>query len=74
MPLIFLQNWLPSGVRLRTGSARILEGPIQTHPDANPALGGSDPNTKSALGGSDRSASRTMSPVDVAMAARDQAD
>ena len=48
---------------LHESSARILEGLIQTHPDANLACGGSD------LG-----ASMTMSPVDIAVVALDQAD
>ena len=48
---------------LHEPSARILEGPIQTHPDANLALGGSDP-----------SASMTTSPTDVAVLALDQTD
>ena len=48
---------------LHEPSARILEGPIQTYPDANLALGGSDPG-----------ASVTMSPTDVAVVALDQAD
>jgi len=43
--------------------ARILEGPIQTYPDANLVLGGSD------LG-----ASVTTSLADIAMVALDQAD
>ena len=56
----------PDGVfinDLHEPSARILEGPIQTHPDANLALGGSD------LG-----ASVTTSPADVAVVALDQAN
>ena len=56
----------PDGVfinDLHKPSARILEGPIQTHPDANPVLGSSDP-----------SASMMMSPADVAMLALDQTD
>ena len=56
----------PSGVfinDLHESSARILEGPIQTRHDADPALGGSDP-----------SASVTTSPTDVAVLALDQAD
>ena len=56
----------PDGVfinDLHEPSARILEGPIQTHPDANLMLEGSD------LG-----ASITMSPADVAMVALDQTD
>ena len=72
MPPIFLQNWLPGGFHLRMGSssndlhkpsAHILEGPIQTHPDADPTLRGSDP-----------SASITTSPADVTMVALDQTD
>ena len=56
----------PDGVfinDLHEPSVRILEGPIQTHPDADLALGGSN-----------LSASMTMSPADVAMVALDQAD
>ena len=56
----------PSGIfinDLHEPSTRILEGPIQTHPDANPALGGSDP-----------SASMTMSPDDVTVLALDETD
>ena len=56
----------PDGVfinDLHEPSAHILEGPIQTHPDTDPTLGGSDP-----------SASVTTSPTDVAMVALDQAD
>ena len=72
MPLIFSQNWLPGGVPSLDGvfindlhepSARILEGLIQTHPNANLALGGSN-----------LSASVTISPADVAVVALDQAD
>ena len=48
---------------LHEPSARILEGPIQTHPDVDPALGGSNP-----------SASMTTSPADVAVLALDQID
>ena len=48
---------------LHEPSNHILEGPIQTHPDTDPTLGGSDP-----------SASVTTSPTDVAMVALDQAD
>ena len=67
----------PDGVfinDLHKSSARILEGPIQTHPDAKPAPGGSDPDAKPALGGSDPSASMTMSPTNVAVLALDQAN
>ena len=56
----------PDGVfinDLHDPSARILEGSIQTHPDADPTLGGSDPG-----------APTTASPTDVAMVALDQAD
>ena len=52
--------------------AQILEGLIQTHLNANPALGGSDLEAKSALRGSDPSASMTTSPTDVAVLALDQ--
>ena len=41
---------------LHEPSARVLEGPIQTHPDAQLALGGSNPNAKPAPGGSDPNA------------------
>ena len=44
-------------------SAHILESSIQTHPDAQPALGGSDPST-----------SMTTSPANVVVLALDQAD
>ena len=78
----------PSGVFINDvhkSSARILEGLIQTHPDTQPALGGSDPdaqpalrdsdpNAKPALGGSDPSTSMTTSPVNVAILALDQTD
>ena len=56
----------PDGVfinDLHEPSARILEGPIQTHPDANPALRSSDP-----------SASVTTSPANITVLALDQAD
>ena len=56
----------PDGVfinYLQELSARILEGPIQTHPDANLTLGGSDPG-----------ASITTSPTDIAVVALDQTD
>ena len=46
---------------LHEPSARILEGPIQTHPNANPALGGSD-----------HSSSMTTSPTDAAILVLDQ--
>ena len=58
------QDLFPSGVfinDLHKPYARVLEGPIQTHLDANLALGGSD------LG-----ASMTKSPTDIAMVALDQ--
>jgi hypothetical protein len=66
-------------------SARILEGPTQTHPDSQPVLGGSepddqsvlggsDPNAKSALGGSDPSTSIMTSPTDIAVLALNQTD
>ena len=55
-------------------SARIQEGLIQTHPDAQPAPGGSDPDAKPALGGSDPGTSMTTSPADVAVLALDQTD
>ena len=48
---------------LREPSAHVLEGPIQTHPDAKPALGGTDP-----------SASIMTSPTDVAILALNQID
>jgi len=48
---------------LHEPSTCILQGLIQTHPDANPALGGSDP-----------SASVMTSPTDVAMLALNQVD
>ena len=53
-------------------SARILEGPVQTHPDTQPAPEGSDPNAKPALGGSDPSTSMTTSPANIAVLALDQ--
>ena len=55
-------------------STRVLEGPIQTRPNAKPAPEGSDPDAKPALGGSDPSASVTTSPVDVTVLALDQTD
>ena len=64
----------PNGVfinDLHEPSARVLEGPIQTHPDAKPVLGGSDPNA------SRRSGALTpvpTSPADVAVLALDQTD
>ena len=67
----------PSGVFINDvhePSARILEGPIQTHPDAQPALRGSDADAKPTPGGSDPSNSMTMSPTDVAVLALDQTD
>ena len=56
MDLVFINN-------LHEPSIRILEGPIQTHPDADPALGGSDP-----------SASMMTSPADIAVLALGQTD
>ena len=61
-------RWDPSPSRifindLHESSARVLEGPIRTHPNASPVLGGSDPG-----------ASVTMSPTDVAMVALEQTD
>ena len=56
----------PSGVFINDvhePSARIMEGLIQTHPDANPTLGGSEPI-----------ASMTTTPTDIAMLALDQTD
>ena len=67
----------PSGVFINDvhePSTHILEGPIQTHPNANPALGGSNSNAKPELGGSDPGASMTTSPADVAVLALDQTD
>ena len=46
---------------LHEPSAHVLEGLIQTHPDAKPALRGSDP-----------SASMTTSPADIVVLALDQ--
>ena len=51
-----------------------MEGPSQTHPNANLAPGGSNPNAKPTLGGSDPSASMMTSPADVAVLALDQTD
>ena len=51
-----------------------MEDPTQTHPNGQPVLGGSDPNTGLALGGSDPSTSITTSSVDVAVVALDQTD
>jgi len=48
---------------LHEPSTHVLEGPIQTHPDAKPVLGGSDPR-----------ASVMTSPADVAVLALDQID
>ena len=56
----------PSGIfinNLHKPSARILEHPTQTHPDA-----------KLALEGSDLSTSMTVSPIDVTVLALDQTD
>ena len=78
----------PSGVFINDvhePSARILEGLVQTPPDAQPAPGGSDPDTKPtpggsdpnaspALGGSDPSTSMTTSPTNVDILALDQTD
>ena len=67
----------PSGIfinNLHELSVCVLEGPIQTHPDANPVLGGSDPDAKPALGGSDPSASMTTSPANVVVLALNQID
>ena len=78
----------PSGVFINDVHepfARILEGPVQTCPDAQPALGGSDPdakpvpggsdpNAKLVLEGSDPSTSITTSPVSIAVSALDQTD
>ena len=55
-------------------SAHTLESPIQTHPDAQPALRGSDPNAKPALGGSDPSTSMMTSPTNVTILALNQTD
>ena len=82
------QDPSPSGVfinDLHEPSARVLEGSIQTHPDAKPAPEGFDPDaklaprgfdpdTKLALRGSDPSASVATSPADVAVLALDQTD
>ena len=62
-------RWVPSldGVfinDLHEPSARILEGPIQTHPEANPALEGSDPDPKQVLRGSDPSAMVALDETD----------
>ncbi|XP_066311261.1 uncharacterized protein [Miscanthus floridulus] len=78
----------PSGVFINDVHelfTRILEGPIQTHPDAEPTLGsfdpnakpapgGFDPNAKPALRGSDPSTSMTTSPANVTVLALDQTD
>ena len=78
----------PSGVFINDvhePSARILEGLVQTHPDAQPTPGGSDPdakpmpggsnpNAKPALGGSDPSTSVTTSPANVAVLALNRID
>ena len=67
----------PSGVFINDVhelSARILEGPVQTHPDAQPVPGGSDPDAEPALGGSDPSTSMTTSPANVSVLALDQTD
>ena len=72
-------RWDPSPSKifindLHEPSARILEGPIQTHPVTKPAPGGSDPDAEPAHGGSDPSTSVTTSPADVAILALDQTD
>ena len=78
----------PSGVFINNvyePSARILKGLVQTPPDAQPALEGSDPdakpapggsntNAKPVLGGSDPSTPMTTSPTNVAILAVDQTD
>ena len=78
----------PSGVFINDvhePSTRILESPIQAHPDAQPVpeasdpnarsvLRGSDPSVKPALRGSDPSTSMMTSPMNVAVLAFDQAD
>ena len=67
----------PSGVFINDvhePSARILEGPVQTHPYAQPAPKGFDPNAKPALGGSDPSTSITTLPANVAVLALGQTD
>ena len=67
----------PSGVFINDvhePSACILEGPIQTHPDANPAHRGSDLDAKLAPGGSDPSTFMTTSPTNVTVLALDQTD
>ena len=70
-------RWDPSSAgvfinNIHKPSARILEGPIQTHPDTKPAPGGPDLDAKPVLGGSDPSASMTTSPADVAVLALNQ--
>ena len=53
----------PSGVfinDIHEPSTCISEGPDQTRPNGQPALGGSDPDAKPALGGSDPGTSMTM--------------
>ncbi|XP_066347542.1 uncharacterized protein [Miscanthus floridulus] len=76
----------PSGVFINDvhkPSARILEGPIQTHPDAQLALessdpdaklapGGFDPNAKSTLGGFGPSTSTMTPPANVTVLVLDQ--
>ena len=59
---------------LHEPSAHVLEGPIQTHPDAKLVPWSSDLDAKPALGGSDPNASMMMSPADVTMLALDQTD
>ena len=72
-------RWDPSPSRVfindvHEPSAHITESPIQTHPDAQPALEGSDPNAKPARRGSDPSTSMTTSPTNVAVLALNQID
>jgi len=67
----------PSGIfinDLHEPSTCVLEGPTQTHPDARPAPGSSDPRAKLELGGSDPSTSMTASPTNVVVSALDQTD
>ena len=72
-----MRDPFPSGVfinNVHEPSARILEGPVQTHPNARPAPEGSNPNDKPALGGSDPSTSMMTSPANVAVLALNQTD
>ena len=67
----------PSGVfinNIHESSARIREGLVQTHPDTQPALGGSNPDAKPVLGGSAPSTSMMMLPANVAILALNQTD